>query len=196
MTISASGAKLPLLFIGAGKTERALKWYCMLFNGRKDVLLQTENGWMNTHAMMMYLDEIFEPRNGDPCALIMDNFSAHIDDQVMTEMKKLHIEPILVPPNCTWQFQPLDVKVNGAIKAMVGKQHRIYRSTHMNEPLNKKHAIMFTMESWRRLSAKAIRSAWMTACGVSSRMLQQTEPSGATNQAIHGDGNRSRPILG
>ena len=74
-----------------------------LINIEDGTLYTVQNeGYMDRAGMMLLAQKLlsrFYP--GEKKALIMDNFSAHVDDEVLVQLKKINIDTILLPPNTT-----------------------------------------------------------------------------------------------
>lgn len=79
----------------------------------------SESGYMDSHLFLKWFKELFIPNCGKarPVALIMDNHDSHINLDIIKLARENMIELIGLPPHTTHYLQPLDVGVNGPLKA-------------------------------------------------------------------------------
>ena len=54
--------------------------------------------------------------------LIFDNFKGQCTEAILTFLDENHVSVVLIPPNCTDRFQPLDVSVNKTAKEFLQKK--------------------------------------------------------------------------
>jgi hypothetical protein len=122
-TISASGRRLPLLFIKNGKRENCPSFQLIKQTaaayGNKAIL--TENGWITSESFVYYLEYVFYPSVHTPCVLIIDVYTAHLTDEVKEKARQLNINLIYVPASNTNKYQPLDVGIFGPVKSIVDR---------------------------------------------------------------------------
>lgn len=95
------------------------------FAAKKDcsdcLIGQTDSGWMNSDAMMHYLEKSDLPkctaqRKG---LMIWDLHASHRCDQLLAKLKAMHWEVIFVPGGTTGDCQVMDTHVNRSFKAKV-----------------------------------------------------------------------------
>jgi hypothetical protein len=119
VTVSAFGDVLPAVIIKNSKKENAPS----VTQLRKDAddyahhVVLSPSGWMNSQVMIWFLENIiYAHTHGSHCALILDNYGAHVTDEVIAKAEQLHIHLIMMPPNVTKHCQPLDVGVFGPLQ--------------------------------------------------------------------------------
>ena len=59
-------------------------------NNDKIMFTYSENGWISCELMLMILDQIYSISQGKECALILDQYSVHMLDQIKDEAKKMN----------------------------------------------------------------------------------------------------------
>jgi hypothetical protein len=146
ITADPTHPKLPLTLLAKGKTEKceqqlgehAFKEY---------YTLHSESGWSNTSVMLNYLtilreyyDSTFAKKtNFTPgetqIDLIWDCFAAHRNQTVRDFAAELKINLHFVPAGATDQYQPLDVKVFGALKS---KARKMWNERYVIDPTSPK----------------------------------------------------------
>lgn len=68
--------------------------------------------------MLDYVEKILIPYfRGKKGILILDQFNSHYTPVVLDKLASNNITPVLVPGGMTGRLQPLDVSVNGPLKA-------------------------------------------------------------------------------
>jgi hypothetical protein len=179
--------KLPLYLIAKGTTplcERQLgnheqyQWFP----------LHSKSGWSKKDTMIQYLsslrkyyDTTFTDKPGyhgmdellkdaDPATLdlshvthidlIWDCYAAHRDATVKEAASRLGINLYYVPAGGTDEFQPLDIKVFGALKATARK---VWNQRYINDssvPQNKVAAVQILLGCWEDLEPASINAAW------------------------------------
>jgi spore coat polysaccharide biosynthesis predicted glycosyltransferase SpsG len=73
------------------------------------------------NILISILEYTYRLAKNKNCTLILDSYGVHEDEKIREIAKKLKINLIYVPPGRTAFNQPLDVSVNGVIKAISGK---------------------------------------------------------------------------
>lgn len=148
--------RFPLYIIAKGRSTVCEQKY-KLEDG-DDKVNHSLNGWSTADVIIDYLKWISELLNGEPFALLIDTYRAHMQKKVLAAAKKLGIELIFIPPCGTGQFQPLDRYVFGFVK----KKLRSY-TIEINES-NKKERFRIVhqniSEIWNDMSSKVIEKAW------------------------------------
>lgn len=124
--------------IHSGKTQRSLP-KGNIFPPSFDVTMNPKH-WANEGTVLKLIDSILIPyiaaereRLGDPnqrALLIFDVFRAHLTDSVVQKLLEHNIHYVLVPPNLTNLYQPLDVSVNRAAKSTI---HKLYSAYYREE---------------------------------------------------------------
>jgi hypothetical protein len=115
-TISASGRKLKLAWINAGKTRRAIDKMSLPSNV---ISFNSPKGWTNEDVMINYIEQvILNDTKGRECALILDDYAAHWTEEVQKAAKKGNIQLIKIPKGLTSILQPLDISFNSFFKQL------------------------------------------------------------------------------
>lgn len=118
-TINAAGLFMKPIIIIKGKSNRCLIKTKYIDND-KIILKYSDNGWINVEIMKFLLNEINKITQNKESILILDQYSVHTNELVISEAKKLNIKLIYVPVGKTDKHQPLDVNINGPLKS-IGK---------------------------------------------------------------------------
>lgn len=115
--ISASGTKLPLMFVATGLTDQCEKG--QLGDVHPHWKIHSESGWVNEEVFLQYLQKLrdyFGGVDGPELHLILDVYPSHRTDDVKNFAAGLNIDLIYVPAGRTDEFQPLDRAVFGCLK--------------------------------------------------------------------------------
>ena len=113
--ISAAGVFLPPIIIVKGFTNKC----CDKFKHNKDLqFTYNESGWIDEETMIMILMNIRAAAGTNKAVLILDSFRTHMTEYVKEHAKAFNIQLVYVPVGKTADHQPLDVGVNGPIKAI------------------------------------------------------------------------------
>ena len=104
---TACGKVLPALTTFKGK--RRLK-----FKPPDNVHVTVQKkGWMDADLMLHWFKAIVLPyTKGRRTLLIIDSFSAHEDQDFISEVNKKNVDVLFVSGGCTSKVQPLDVCLN------------------------------------------------------------------------------------
>lgn len=159
--ISASGTKIPIMFIGKGKTD-------FVENSQigdvgphwKD---HSESCWVTEEVFINYLKKLrehFGGTNGPKLHLILDVYPSHRTDDVKNFAVGLNINLIYVPAGLTDEYQPLDRYVFGCLKSTA---RRLFRQRVRNDPnveRTKQDAVEDFICVWEALSYEIISIAW------------------------------------
>jgi transposase-like protein len=86
-----------------------------------------KKGWMNENEMSHWIDGVWRRRPGTfftqkNSLLVMDSMTAHKQDCVKQELKKLNTDIAIIPGGLTKKLQPLDLTVNRVFKVKVREQ--------------------------------------------------------------------------
>ncbi len=103
---------------------------------------------MNTKVMQTYIQLILLPalyerfgfpptnKNGKIAYIILDNYKSHSTEEVTNLFREVHVEPIYLPENFTPICQPLDVRINGEVKARIRNYYRLRQLNYLFENVN------------------------------------------------------------
>jgi hypothetical protein len=91
---------------------------------------------------------------------IRDSFSAHCNVEIREIAKGLHLNLHFVPAGGTGNYQPLDVRVFGALKAIAKKEWYERYTLDRDSSQDKASAVEILLSSWEIISSDIIDSAW------------------------------------
>ena len=164
--VCASGRKLPPWVIVKGKTARCeakyrenpkLRHY---IRSHKLVVDHTECGWATAALMNKYIKWMSDQIGGRIGYLLWDLHSSHRDAGVKQKAEKHSINLSFIPAGQTGQWQPLDRRIFGYLKAVAQQQlDEICVDSDLGS-LDMADALVVLMESWEKLRPKDIRNAW------------------------------------
>jgi len=137
LTVTATGIKLPTIFVKSGKTDRCLK--SLELDGATNYFaLTTPTGWVNNLIVGIWLDNIIIPyarAKNRRCAVFLDTYKAHWQQHIVDKADANNIALVCVPPGKTATLQPLDIRVNGAIKR---KMKSLWRNAVVVDQLHRR----------------------------------------------------------
>ncbi len=158
-TVTAAGHKLPPVVMKRVKTERGLAAEKKQY-GASATFVAVPGGWTNSDVMVHLVETVFAPFTaGRQAVLVMDVGSGHATEEVCAALAKHFIHVIWVPPRGTGDFQPLDVSVNGVVRA---KARRVwserYRGLGPGQrcPLTQFEAIGDCLAVWKEIDTRTI----------------------------------------
>lgn len=161
-TITVSGKKLAFGWINRAKSLQAISK--MKIDGQIRSYF-SESGWINAGIMVRYLDEIVKPYlRGRPGALIIDDYAAHWEENVIAKAEELKLELICVPPGCTADFQPLDISVNGPMKQTRVRLQAEERWESISTMDNLPELVNRAYKAYQSITPKIIHEGWIKAC--------------------------------
>ena len=159
--ISASGTKIPLMFVATGTTERCENG--QLGDVHPHWHVHSESGWVTEEVFLQYLQllrEHFGGVDGKKLYLILDVYPSHRTDDVKNFAAGLNMELIFVPAGMTDEFQPLDRAVFGCLKAYAKRLFRNRVKEDRNVVRKKKDAVEDMIRAWENLPLRIIEKAW------------------------------------
>ena len=165
-SITASGRKLPLLILAKGKTARCERSQLPVdLNGNERT--HSESGWTTKTVMETYfklLRKAYPPRrpgdNGPRLHLVLDLYAAHKMKEVKDMAKEMNIELHFIPPGMTDEYQPLDRRVFGCLKASGKAKFRQHYREDPSQKFNTKCATDCLLAAWDKLESEVIEEAW------------------------------------
>ena len=159
-TISASGKKYPPLFLASGKTPQCMQQFAGMESDASDYeLYYSSGGYSDEKSMIHYLDLVHCWVNHEKCALIIDKYSSHITEAVEKHAEELGIRLVYIPTSATEMFQPLDVRVFGAMKSKGSKEFNNFVLTN-SRGFTKSEAADIFIKCWKSLSIELINKSW------------------------------------
>ena len=159
-TISASGMKYPPLFLAKGKSPLCKKQFSDMESDNNDYeLFYSPGGNTDENTMIYFLNLVHKWVNKQECALILDRYSSHITCSVVNHAKSLGIRLVYIPTSATEMFQPLDVRVFGAMKSKGSKEFNNFVLTN-SRGFTKSEAADIFIKCWKSLSIELINKSW------------------------------------
>ena len=122
-------------------------------------------------AYLTWLSARIEP---EWCYLVWDLHSSHRDEQVKAVAHENRVNLAYVPAGQTSVWQPLDVRVFGALKSHA---QTLLNTECMNRPLEELgmvDAVLILLKAWRDLDRETIVSGWANI-GASAYAPHHTE---------------------
>lgn len=101
-----------------------------------DTTFANRAGWLTGSLIVQWLDKMFRDEPG-PKLLLLDEFSGHWTNEVLTKCEELQITLLKIPAGCTSVSQPADVSWNRPFKAHIRKQwvDRLVETVRTSQPL-------------------------------------------------------------
>jgi hypothetical protein len=127
--------------------------------GRR-VLTHQESGWTNGTVAIEYLRWVSQKLKRQRICLVWDSFSAHHDEEVCAEAEADEIALKFIPSGMTDQWQPLDLRIFGSLKA---RAKALFDAEWMRDPdteLSTEDAIALLLRSWQSIEQGEILKAW------------------------------------
>ena len=123
---------------------------------RKAIIEHSESGYINQHIFLRWINLVFIPdveRRSEDLAmplqqayLVMDNCSAHLDDEVRRVLEEHNIFPVFIPAHGSHIFQPLDQSPFASFKNM-------FRSATTIDADSQTVRLLKILESWERAAS-------------------------------------------
>lgn len=168
--ITRNGNKLPLMVICKGKTDRCqqkitespiLKRY---IDQEKLLVTCSESGWTTEDVSLQYLEWMKHGyAHGNSMALLWDVYSAHRTENVKQFAARNDIGMMFIPAGQTGEWQPLDFRIFGSLKARAkaefDKRHAVHRNGDEYE-INWELAIDILIQCWDEISTEEAINAW------------------------------------
>lgn len=170
LTVVASctkaGERLPLWLIAKGKTNVCERKY------RNDPRLRhyiqssqlyvdhSENGWSNEDLMIRYLEWLKNYKKGYMFNVVWDLHASHRSESVKGKAQGLEIGLSFIPVGQTGEWQPLDRRIFGILKA---KACSMFDSEMISKNLQEFDiidAIVILLRCWTQITQSEIISAW------------------------------------
>lgn len=159
-TITADGGKLPPVFLATGKTNACHKQFDgMTSDPTSYEIFHSPGGNTDDETMIFYLKKVNSWMKGQPCALILDKYASHVSESTLAAAEELKIRLVFIPTSATDMFQPLDIRIFGALKAMASSKFDDHVFKY-NRGFSKAEAADLFIKCWEKLSHNLIVSAW------------------------------------
>ena len=159
--VTASGTKLPLMFIAKGTTERCEN--SQIGDVSPHWSYHSETGWVTEEVFLHYLKilrEHYGGVDGPKLHLILDVYPSHRTEDIKNFAVGLNMDLLFVPAGRTDEFQPLDRAVFGSLKSMARRLFRLRVSQDRNVIRKKSDAVEDMICAWERLPTHVIEKGW------------------------------------
>ena len=157
-SITAEGKKLPLMFIAKGKTERAEN--SQIGDIGPHWKTHSESGWMTNEAFQEYLKKLREHfGDNETIHLVLDCYKTHKSELTRNLAKNLNISLHFIPPGMTDEFQPLDRKIFGIVKAHAKKFYRKRVKNGIGN-ITKSGACQDMIQAWDLIKESSVLDSW------------------------------------
>jgi hypothetical protein len=164
-SVDAAGGKVPLWVLWKGKTERCEERYRddprlqEYIRGGDLVLTHQPNGWTNALVASDYFPWPRSRIQREPIVVLWDQFSAHRDQGVKERAQELGIELVFIPAGMTGEYQPLDRRIFGSLKARTRAQFDRH-SMSADEELTMSASIRIFLDAWRCVGDEEVLELW------------------------------------
>lgn len=163
--VSACGKFYDPIVIMKGKTDKCLEKTEMV-NSNVLILKYSPEGWITIDILKFIFQYIYSLALGQKCALILDSYTVHTDKSIKESSIEFNIELIYVPNGRTAENQPLDVSINGVIKAISSK---LIREIYIENPYSTikiSDALKCLLRAKDQISSKLIIKAFAQGCNL------------------------------
>jgi hypothetical protein len=156
--VTASGIKLPLQILAKGLTNHVHETQIGDIGDHwRD---HSASRWQTELTFEHYLIKLSEHIGNEPFHLLLDLYSTHRTNHIKQLAVQLGITLHFIPPGMTDQFQPLDRKVFGELKAIA---RRLFHEGLMNNPnkiRDKASAVQDLLCAWEHVGSETVEDAW------------------------------------
>ena len=170
-TVSLRGDKLTPWVILKGTTKRCEASYRndprlrRLLAARKLVITHSDNGWATRRVMRRYLEWLADKARHHWSYLVWDLYASHRHQEVKDTATENSINLAYVPAGQTSLWQPLDVRVFGALKAHANSLLDAECVNRSLTEMNMVDALLILVRAWDDLPSETITSAWASVIG-------------------------------
>ena len=147
-----------------------------------------QKGWMDRDGMIVWANKVWRPRPVSfferKSLLILDSFSAHIDEGVLDILRKEHLTTTaVIPGGLTKKLQPLDISVNRSFKNHVRyewekwmtKGMHTYTNTGKMRKATLTEVCNWVIRSWNAVEVSTITNGFKKA-GITTQGESESEP--------------------
>ena len=165
---TSDGCLLPPQILYQGKTDQCHAKYP--FPSDWDVF-HTESHWSNEQSMVRYIETVLVPYTDkvkeeldlpirQQSIAIFDVFRAHRCQEVLDALSKARIQHVFVPAGCTGELQPMDLSVNGELKAAMKNEFTNWYADMVAEDL--KDSSTINKVDLRLSVLKPLHAKWLS----------------------------------
>ena len=123
LTVAADRFILPPMIIFRYKTNQIIK---DIEAPEGFVIATQEKAWVDESLMFTWFDQVWKSYTEkkkkldfNRSLMVYDAFKAHTIDEMKVRWSISSTNLIMVPPVCTWKYQPLDVCINKPFKGVL-----------------------------------------------------------------------------
>jgi hypothetical protein len=159
-TIRASGRKDPLYILAHGKTTRVE--HSQIGDVGEHQRDHSESGWMTPGTFGRYLEFVrglVEDR-AKRIHLLLDIYPVHVQEIARKHADSLNIQLHFIPAGPTDQYQPLDRRIFGCLKASARGRFMRRAQEERGRRVDKQEAVQCLIHCWENLSQDTVRCAW------------------------------------
>ena len=121
-------------------------------------------------------EDVHDP---DMIFLLLDQFSAHVNDVVVTAAKHCNVTMVFVPAGMTSELQPLDVGVNSVLKSKHSKRFRQFVFCDIGATYKPAMALSDLKQITTQTQPTIIRSAWKKVLECAEQRVQSQIDEGS-----------------
>ena len=169
-TVSADGRFLPMQLIYAGKTDRCHPKGIEFPHGFH--ITHSPNHWSNEELAIEHISKIVIPYvekmkedlglpNDQKSLLIFDVFKGQTTERYTDFLRENHLVNVLVPPNLTHKFQPLDINVNGVAKGFLKDKFQKWYTDQIQKQVDDGKGVYEVDIDTRLSRMKPIHAQWL-----------------------------------
>ena len=180
-TVSLCGEKLPPWVILKGTTQRCEASYRQdprlrrVLAARKLVITHSESGWATRDVMTRYLKWLAERNRWMWSYLVWDVHASHRHQEVKDVATRNCINLAYVPAGQTSLWQPLDVRVFGALKAHAQSLLDAECVGRSLSEMNMVDALLILVRAWDELPSETIIAGWVSVTGPLPAFSQESD---------------------
>ncbi|VDI50083.1 Hypothetical predicted protein [Mytilus galloprovincialis] len=134
-------------------------------------ILYQESHWSNEQSMVRYIETVLVPYTDkvkeeldlpirQQSIAIFDVFRAHRCQEVLDALSKARIQHVFVPAGCTGELQPMDLSVNGELKAAMKNEFTNWYADMVAEDL--KDSSTINKVDLRLSVLKPLHAKWLS----------------------------------
>eukprot|EP00873_Tetraselmis_striata_P034177 jgi/Tetstr1/454441/TSEL_041341.t1 len=122
------------------------------------------NAWMDIAVFLKWVKDIFLRWTADmrsaetPMILILDNFGAHINPEVLPLLVDNHLIIVPLPPHASHFLQPLDVVIMQVLKHFKDKATKAFRRLHKKRLIKEKELVIILFNKFLLVDSSGLIS--------------------------------------
>jgi transposase-like protein/transposase len=162
-SITAAGTMLKPTIVAKGKTKQCETNFAKLAKGSA-FLQHTESGLTTSDSFVEFIENVIAPyTNNQPSLLILDQWQAHLTEEVRICCASHNISMLEVPARGTAVLQPLNVGVFGVAKKKLGADYKAAMFLKDWTEDDKWESTIACVRALLRIDSKSILRGWQLA---------------------------------